>query len=162
MELLELEGLAILAAMATPAVLLLGNAMLILSTNQRLENILGHVRETELTIAGADAAPEITDLAVLNELLLVHARRARYAQRALLSFYASAVLFMVMIVLIGLTGLGVIRAVSPALVAAFAGCLLFAIGAVLLVSETWLGIGALDRRFAAVMDVCRRLASRRS
>ncbi len=53
------EGLPVLAAMATPAVLLLANAMLILSTNQRLQAIFRRVRETELSIAGADAASEI-------------------------------------------------------------------------------------------------------
>ncbi len=94
---MELEGeVAVLAAMAAPAVLLLGNAMLILSTNQRLQNILERVRETELTMVGQDAAPEISDLELLNELLLTHARRARYAHRALLSFYTSTGLFMLM------------------------------------------------------------------
>lgn len=159
---MELEGeVAVLAAMAAPAVLLLGNAMLILSTNQRLQNILERVRETELTMVGQDAAPEISDLELLNELLLTHARRARYAHRALLSFYTSTGLFMLMVVLIGLTGLG-LRAVDAALFAAFGGCVLFVVGAFLLVRETWLGIGALDRRFENIMEVCRRLAGRRS
>ena len=62
------DGIAILAAMATPVVLLLANAMLILSTNQRLQSILDRVRETELAIAGKDVAPEIADLHLLNEL----------------------------------------------------------------------------------------------
>ncbi|MEE9245349.1 MAG: hypothetical protein V3U63_04035 [Gemmatimonadota bacterium] len=61
-------------------------------------------------MVGQDAAPEIRDLELLNELLLTHARRARYAHRALLSFYTSTGLFMLMVVLIGLTGLG-LRAV---------------------------------------------------
>ena len=144
--------------MAAPAVLLLGNAMLILSTNQRLQNILERIRETELTMAGADAAPETTDLDLLNELLLTHARRARFAHRALLAFYASAVAFMAMVVLIGVTGLGLAQAVGAAILAAFLGCALFVTGAVLLVFETWLGISALDRRFERLMEVCRQLA----
>ncbi len=73
------DGLPVLAAMATPAVLLLANAMLVLSTNQRLQAIFQRVRETELTIAGEDVAPEIADLALLNEILLGHARRASAA-----------------------------------------------------------------------------------
>jgi hypothetical protein len=112
-------------------------------------------------MVGQDAAPEISDLELLNELLLTHARRARYAHRALLSFYTSTCLFMLMVVLIGLTGLG-LRAVDAALFAAFGGCVLFVVGVVLLVRETWLGIGALDRRFEKIMEVCRRLADRRS
>ena len=159
---LATEGLEVLAAMAAPAVLLLGNAMLILSTNQRLQNVLDHVRETELSIIGRDAVPETSDLNLLNDLLLAHAKRARYAHRALLSFYASAVLFMSMVVLIGLTALGLITPVTPAIIAAFAGCMLFALGAALLVGEAWLGIRALDRRFANISEVCRRLAGRES
>ncbi len=73
---LATEGLEVLAAMAAPAVLLLGNAMLILSTNQRLQNVLDHVRETELSIIGRDAVPETSDLNLLNDLLLAHAKRA--------------------------------------------------------------------------------------
>jgi small-conductance mechanosensitive channel len=159
---LATDGLEVLAAMAAPAVLLLGNAMLILSTNQRLQNVLDRVRETELAIIGSDAVPEISDLNLLNDLLLAHAKRAKYAHRALLSFYVSAVFFMSMVVLIGLTALGVIGPVAPAIVAAFAGCVLFALGAALLVAEAWLGIRALDRRFANISEVCRRLAERDS
>jgi small-conductance mechanosensitive channel len=159
---LATEGLEVLAGMAAPAVLLLGNAMLILSTIQRLQNVLDRVRETELAIIGRDAVPEISDLNLLNDLLLTHAKRARYAHRALLSFYASAVLFMSMVVLIGLTALGVIEPVAPAIVAAFAGCVLFALGAALLVAEAWLGIRALDRRFENISEVCRQLAERES
>ncbi len=80
-------------------------------------------------MVGQDAAPEISDLELLNELLLTHARRARYAHRALLSFYTSTGLFVLMVVLIGLA---------------------------------WLGIGALDRRFENILEVCRRMTDRRS
>ena len=52
---LATDGLEVLAAMAAPAVLLLGNAMLILSTNQRLPGVLDRVPEPELAIVGRDA-----------------------------------------------------------------------------------------------------------
>lgn len=48
------DGIGVLATTATPAALLLADAMLILSTNQRLQAILERVRETELTMAGRD------------------------------------------------------------------------------------------------------------
>ena len=69
---------------------------------------------------------------------------------------------MSMVVLIGLTALGLIRPVTPAIIAAFAGCALFALGAALLVGEAWLGIRALDQRFANISEVCRQLAGRES
>jgi hypothetical protein len=156
------DGLAVLAGMATPAVLLLANAMLVLSTNQRLQGILERVRETELTIAGEDAAPETSDLALLNDLLTDHARRARSAHRALLCFYTSAAFFVVVVVSVGLETLEVVSALTVALASAFVGCALLLCGAVLLIGETWIGIRATDRRFDSVMEVCRQLERRRS
>lgn len=44
-SLVALDGVGVFTAMATPAVLLLANAMLILSTIQRLQAILTRVRE---------------------------------------------------------------------------------------------------------------------
>ncbi len=151
-------GIPVLAAMATPAVLLLANAMLILSTNQRLQAILERVHETELTISGAApvAGPFGPDL--LTDLLSGHARRARAAQRALLCLYTSAGLFVAVVVAIGLEGLGVRGALTFALAGAFLGCVLLLCGAALLVAETWIGIGATDRRLAAAMRRCRDLA----
>ncbi len=155
------DGIAILAAMATPAVLLLANSMLILSTNQRLQSILDRVRETELSIAGKDVAPETADLHLLNELLVAHARRARAAHRALLCFYSSAGTFVIVVLAVGLGGLGLDWALPIALLTAFIGCALLFCGTALLIAETRLGITATDRRFDSVRDLCRRLAERR-
>ncbi len=152
------EGLPVLAAMATPAVLLLADAMMILSTNHRLQAILQRVRETELTIAGQDVAPETADLGVLNELLLAHAKRARAAQRALLCLYGSVGLFVTVVVCVGLASLDVAGALPVALVAAFLGCALLLCGSILLIVETRIAIRATDRRFESVMGLCRKLS----
>ncbi len=152
------DGLTVLASMATPAVLLLANAMLILSTNHRLQAILERVRETELTIAGQDTAPEITDLAVLNELLVGHARRARAAHRALLCFYSSAGSFMGVVVAVGLAGLEIPGMLPLALAVAFLGCALLGSGTLLLVYETAIGIRATDRRFESILELCGKLS----
>lgn len=151
------DAIAVLATMATPAVLLLANAMLILSTLQRLQAILERVRETELTIVGVDAARETADPSLLNELLASHAKRARYAHRALLSFYGSAGMFMVVIVTLGISALGLEYALKTALISAFVGSALLFTGAVLLIVETLIGIRALDRRFQVVLALCRQL-----
>ncbi len=153
------DAIAVLATMATPAVLLLANAMLILSTVQRLQAILERVRETELTIVGVDAARETAEPSLLNELLVSHAKRAGYAHRALLCFYSSAGMFMVVIVTLGISALGFEYALRTALISAFAGSALLFTGAVLLIVETLIGIRALDRRFEAVLSLCTQLLS---
>ena len=80
------EGITVLATMATPAVLLLANAMMILSTNQRPQSILDRVRETELTIAGESLAPETADLTLLQEFLVGHAKRAPHGSQGVAEF----------------------------------------------------------------------------
>lgn len=150
-----------LAAMATPAVLLLANAMLILSTNQRLQAILERVRETELTIAGIGPAADAFGPGLLGDLLSDHARRARAAQRALLCLYGSAGLFVVVVVSIGLASLKVGGALPAALGTAFLGSVLLFCGAALLIVETWIGIGATDRRLSAAMRRCQDLGGGR-
>lgn len=151
------DGLTVLASMATPAVLLLANAMLILSTNQRLQSILNRIHETERTLADEESSPAPTDVKTLHDMLLIHARRARSAHRALLCFYGSAGAFIAVVVSLGLAGLGSLVAQTMALVTAFLGCGLLVCGSVLLIKETWLGIHATDLRFALVIQLCREL-----
>ena len=154
------EGLAVLAAMATPVVLLLANAMLILSTNQRLQAILDRVRETELAISGRDLAPETRNPSMLLDLLARHAQRARAAHRALLCFYSSSGTFIIVVVLVGLAGLGAGWALPVALLTAFLGSAFLFCGAALLIRETWIGIAATDRRFRSVIQLCEDLVAR--
>ncbi len=153
------DGIAIFATMATPAVLLLANATLIQSTINRLQAILERVRETELTISGADAMSG-GEFSALHEMLTAHARRARYAHRALLSFYASAGLFMAVIIALGASALGLRAALGVGLTAAFMGSASLLAGAVFLVRETRMGIRAIDRRFEAVIARCRQLSQK--
>jgi len=77
----------VLAAMVTPAMLLMANAMLVLSTNQRLQVILQRVWEGEEMYHGDHHAANVN--AVMAEVE-AHGRRARLAHRALLTLYASA------------------------------------------------------------------------
>jgi hypothetical protein len=138
-----MDAQAVLAAMATPAVLLMANAMLVLSTNQRLQSILGRVREGEETYHGGGHE---TDLGALMGEIETHGRRARLAHRALLALYASAAVLLVMIGALGSASLGFPAARPIALAAAFAGAGLLLIGTALLAMETWIGIGAIDGR----------------
>ena len=122
---------SVLAAMVTPAMLLMANAMLVLSTNQRLQAILHRVW---------------ADVGALMAELEAHGRRARLAHRALLALYASAAVLLVMIGALGSASLGLPVARHVALASAFVGAGLLLIGAALLAMETWIGIGAIDGR----------------
>lgn len=139
----SMDPQSVLAAMVTPAMLLLANAMLVLSTNQRLQAILLRVSEGEEMYHGNDHAAHVD--AVTAELE-AHGRRARLAHRALLALYASAAVLLVMIGALGSASLGLPSARPVALAAAFAGAGLLLIGAALLAMETWIGIGAIDGR----------------
>lgn len=145
--------LAVFAAMATPAVLLLANAMLILSTNQRLQAVLERLREAEAMLAGQANAESVG--AVEHELE-AHGRRARLAHRALLALYAASALLLIMIGTLGSSALGLQSLHGIALGAAFGGAGLLLVGVGLLAAETWIGVGALDGRIRRLLRACRR------
>lgn len=149
-------GLELIASMTTPAVLLLGNAMLVLSTNQRLQAILARLRELDTVIhgeapvgAGMPGARIPGPLAV--ELARRQRRRERLAHRALLSFYLSGALFVVMVLFIGASGLGWAAGAAASVMTALLGCLVLLLGVVQLAAETWMGIGATDEQFRALL-----------
>lgn len=148
---------AVFAAMATPAVLLLANAMLILSTNQRLQAVLERVRENEEIVRRS------TDSGITVEVrheLEAHGRRASIAHRALLALYASAALLLVMIGALGSATLGLPAAQEIALGAAFAGAGLLLLGVGLLAAETWIGVRAIDGRIRRLLRGDRTNGSR--
>ena len=149
------DGSGAFTAMATPAVLLLVNAMLILSTIQRLQAILTRVRENEESlVTGHEGGPGGGRQAIRRELEM-HGRRVRLAHRALFAFDGSAGVLLIMIGSLGAGALGWAAAARVALVAAFAGAVLLFTGALLLIGETWVGVQATDRRVQRVLDLCR-------
>lgn len=140
--------------MAAPAVLLLANAMLILSTIQRLQAILTRVRENEEGLTTRTGRQQADRPAIRRELEL-HGHRVRLAHRALFAFYGSAGVLLIMIGPLGAGAVGWAAASQVALVAAFVGAVLLFAGAVLLIGETWVGVRATDRRVRRVVDLCR-------
>lgn len=149
--------LAVLTTMAAPAIFLLANAMLVLSTIQRLQAILARIRENEDLVTGAEELGPAFDPARTRELLGHHARRARLAHRALLAFYASSAVFVIMIVALGSAGLGLPGGSRIALYAAFLGAGLLLVGTGFLTAETWAGVHATDLHVRIVSDECEEL-----
>lgn len=146
----KMSSTDVIATMATPSVLLLANAMLILSTNQRLQAILHRVQENEAALQ--DAADDDMVGGVRRELI-AHGRRARLAHRALLTLYAAAAMLLVMIVALGASP-DWSSARSVALGSAFLGAGLLLVGTALLAAETLIGVGAIDGRIRRVIDSC--------
>lgn len=164
------RGSGLIASMATPAVLLLATAMLILSTNQRLQSIIARLQELGPRFGGPGgfptpsppaespgAAAESREVAVADrpELLsLVHrqVRRERMAHRALLFFYLAGSLFILLVFLIGLSGMEILDSTWAVMLSGLAGSALLLVGIAHLAVETWMGISATDeqlRRFTA-------------
>ncbi|MFQ5689257.1 MAG: DUF2721 domain-containing protein [Gemmatimonadota bacterium] len=149
------DGFELIASMATPAVLLLGNAMLILSTNQRLQSILKRLRELEERLERGELSdPDGSglDRGRFRSLAARHRRRARFAHRALLALYLSGGLFILVVLLIGAAGLGAEGSGLLAIGAALIGCVLLLAGIAQLAAETWLGISATDEQFRALSE----------
>lgn len=144
---------AVFAAMATPAVLLLANAMLILSTNQRLQAVLQRLREAEEMLLGPVEAESVEGV---EHELEAHGRRAGLAHRALLALYAASALLLIMIGALGSSALGLQSFHGIALGAAFGGAGLLLVGVGLLAGETWIGVRAVDGRVRRLLHDCRR------
>lgn len=145
---------SVCTSMATPAVLLLANAMLILSTIQRLQAILTRVHETELRLERMGSRPESEAPDLVREELEMHGRRVRLAHRALFALYAAAAVLLLMIGALGAGAMGWEAGGGVALLAAFGGAALLLGGTALLTAETWVGVGATDRRVRTVKALC--------
>lgn len=145
-----MNGAGLVASMATPAVLLLANAMLILSTHQRLQSILERIRELRGQNAervrgrasGEGAAAGEADAEAVHLLAHRHLRREVLAHRALLSFYLSSGLFILLVLAVGLGGLGAVEGEGIPVAFGLGGTLLLLGGIGHLAAETWLGLSA--------------------
>lgn len=87
---------AIIAAMITPALLILASASLVATVLVRLARVVDRSR---VLIAGAHDAP---DRAVLRATLDRHRQRAIYAERSVALFFAAVVVFVLDCLTIGI------------------------------------------------------------
>jgi hypothetical protein len=147
------EGLALLSAMITPAVLISACGTLILSTSTRLARIVDRVRnlsgDLESLFTDTSAAAELRRSEVHAQLAL-HTRRGRIVQRALTSFYVSLGVFVGTTIAIGLVaflpGLGW----APAALGILGAVILF-YGCALLINETRLALRSVDMEMEFVL-----------
>jgi hypothetical protein len=156
-------AVATIAAMITPALLLLGSASLVASVLLRMARVVDRAR----ILAAVAHERSVDKLGIttdqLRSWLESHARRARYAERSITVLYAAIVLFISTVLSIALdraldgllSGLPVILAV--------AGTLLLLAGGAYMVAESRLSgaqIGAEIREALHVLEVRGTVASR--
>ncbi|WP_224999405.1 DUF2721 domain-containing protein [Cesiribacter sp. SM1] len=144
-----MSELNILSAMITPVVLILATGQLILTTSQRLARSIERARKLsdqfeELTKKPADDAVS-EKKAFLYQLLLRAASRSRKLQQAMSLLYVALSLFVGTSVAIGLLEALDLQAfwLPVALGLAGAGLLLYA--TVLLILETRIALGAVEK-----------------
>jgi uncharacterized protein DUF2721 len=159
------NGLGVLGAMVTPAVLILACGTLITSTASRLARIVDRVRTlsqaleklwTNGTVDFADARN-----AELERQLAIHAERGRLIQRSLTSFYVALGVFVA--TSISLAVVVFLPAVSwiPTTLGMVGSLVLFH-GCVLLIRETRLAMSAVRSEMDFVLGLRDRYASKRT
>jgi hypothetical protein len=137
----------VLSAMITPAVLISACGTLVFSTSQRLARIVDRVRDLiriieELSSTEGMAFAE-ERRAEIERQLAIHARRSRYVQRSLTSFYISLGFFVAATVTIGIGSL-VRQVMWVPQVLGIAGTLVLFYGCMMLIAETRLALRAVN------------------
>jgi hypothetical protein len=86
-------AIAIIAAMITPALLILGSASLVASALVRMARVVDRARVLASIAHEGDWSKGGATPAMLRDWLDRHARRARYAERSIMLLYAAVVVF---------------------------------------------------------------------
>jgi len=159
------NGLGVLGAMVTPAVLILACGTLITSTASRLARIVDRVRTLSQALEKlwANGTVDFADArnAELEHQLAIHAERGRLIQRSLTSFYVALGVFVA--TSISLAVVVFLPAVSwiPTTLGMVGSLVLFH-GCVLLIRETRLAMTAVRSEMDFVLGLRDRYASKRT
>lgn len=147
------EGVALLSAMITPAVLISACGTLIFSTSTRLGRVVDRVRvmsaDLETLFADSSAAADLRRSEVQAQLAL-HTRRGRLIQRALTSFYVSLGVFVGATVAIALVAFLPGIGWTPAALGVLGMVILF-YGCAVLINETRLALRSVDMEMEFVL-----------
>ncbi len=87
------DGVALIAAMVTPALLILACASLVATVLVRMARVVDRARVLAAVAHGGDWEKLGADIAQLRGALERHARRAHYAEWSIAALYASVVIF---------------------------------------------------------------------
>lgn len=147
------EGLSLLSAMITPAVLISACGTLIFSTATRLARVVDRVRtlsrHLDQIYAGAESDFPEERRADAERQLSLQARRGRLIQRALTGLYGALGLFVATTVAIAVAPFLPRLAWLPTTLG-IAGTLVLFYGCMMLIAETRLALRAVDLEMAFV------------
>src|SRR5262245_37088564 len=145
------NSLNVLSAMITPAVLISACGTLIFSTSTRLARIVDRVRELDHRIEQLCSSGNLDFVderrLEVEKQLTTHARRSRYVQRALTSFYLSLGMFVGTTVAIGFVSLLRYSMWLPNVVG-IAGTVVLFYGCMMLIAETRLALQSVNSEMA--------------
>ncbi len=143
-----LNALNILSSMITPAMLISACGTLVFSTSTRLGRIVDRVRELSRTMEELSKDEGTIDFpeerrAEVERQLLIHARRSRFIQQSVTSFYIALSLFVAAMVAIGYVAVFKQAGWMPNLLG-IAGTLFLFYGSMTLIAETRLALRAVN------------------
>ena len=155
-------SLTVLSAMITPAVLISACGTLILSTSNRLSRVIDRVETLSTRLnqpanPPSGSSPSFDGVAIVFTQLQDTARRVRFLQWALSTFYLAVGIFVANMVIIGLMALMDQDAIWATVGLALVGAGLMLAGCMLLIIESRLALETTYRE----MDYVRRLARSR-
>ena len=161
-----LNALNILSAMITPAVLISACGTLVFSTSTRLGRIVDRVRVLTQEIeelSKDDVKMDFPEerLAEVERQLLVHARRSRWIQQSVTSFYIALSLFVAAMVAIGYVAVFKQAAWMPN-VLGIVGALCLFYGSMALIAETRLAMRAINSEMAFTLVLRSKYQQHRS
>jgi uncharacterized protein DUF2721 len=159
------SGSGVLAAMITPAILMLACGTLITSTATRLARIVDRVRQLSNAFDQLTSGQQVDfveeRLAEVERQLAAHVQRSRLIQGSLTSFYVSLGIFVATSLSLALVAfLPSLAGLSSAL--GLVGTLVLFYGCVLLIRETRLALTSVNSEMAFVLSLRERHGSRRN
>jgi uncharacterized membrane protein YqjE len=157
------NALSVLTAMITPTVLVSACGALIFSTSTRLGRVVDRVRELSARFETLAKSPDADEMADDRRQLVFaqldrYTSRARLIQRAMMAFYTALGLFITTSVVIAVVGAFWRNYTWVAVALGIVGGLFMLYGAVLLVIESRMAMGAIAAEMDFVWKVSQRYA----
>lgn len=148
-------SVALIAAMVTPALLILGSASLVASALVRMARVVDRARVLGAAVQEGSFGKLGASPAQLGVWLMRHRQRARYAERSIALLYAAVVVFIVTCLAIVLD-----RVLGPSLAwlpvaLAIAGTLLLLAGGACMVAESRLSGAQIDEEIGHALSLLR-------
>jgi hypothetical protein len=159
------NALAVLTAMITPAVLISACGALIFSTSSRLGRVIDRVRTLSAKFEELSKNPESDEMFKERRLLIFdqldrQTSRARLIQRAMVAFYTALGTFVATSVAIAVIGAVARSYTWLAVVLGLGGALFMLYGAMLLIVESRMALGAISSEMDFVWKVSQRYAGK--